>query len=219
MNQIYLTHASYISSIKQFIWNGVSELFFSKSYWDREETARLVLLPHTTLEANIGQIDGFLSQLPYKSHQNRVAYVGDWLKICPWVDRPATIISVDDEILKSCKSEESNPDPYSDIPEWSNRLSHHPQPTRLVLRVLVSPRLQERPHYRLVALFLVKRPFGKARSLMQRRLSILRTRLPVSQAPPTGWAQHHYIRIHVTHLNIRKWNVKSISCCDLYKQT
>jgi len=31
------------------------------------------------------QIDGFFIQLPYKCHQNRVASVGDWLKICPWV--------------------------------------------------------------------------------------------------------------------------------------
>ena len=27
----------------------------------------------TTLEATLGQIDGFFSQLPYKCHQNRVA--------------------------------------------------------------------------------------------------------------------------------------------------
>ena len=39
----------------------------------------------STLEANQGQIDGFLSQLPYNCHQNRVAYVGDGLEICPWV--------------------------------------------------------------------------------------------------------------------------------------
>jgi hypothetical protein len=31
----------------------------------------------TTLEATFGQIDGFLSQLPYKCHQNRVASEGD----------------------------------------------------------------------------------------------------------------------------------------------
>ena len=38
----------------------------------------------STLEATHGQMDVFLSQLQYKCHQNRVAYVGDWLKICPW---------------------------------------------------------------------------------------------------------------------------------------
>ena len=32
---------------------------------------------YPTLEATQGQIDGFLSQHPYKSLQNRVAYVGD----------------------------------------------------------------------------------------------------------------------------------------------
>jgi len=32
---------------------------------------------HPTLEATQGQIDGFLSQRPYKCHQNRVASVGD----------------------------------------------------------------------------------------------------------------------------------------------
>jgi len=32
------------------------------------------LLP--ALEATQGQMDGFFSQLPYKCHQNRVAYVG-----------------------------------------------------------------------------------------------------------------------------------------------
>ena len=37
------------------------------------------------MEATQGQIDGFFSQLPYKCHQNRVASVGDWLQICPWV--------------------------------------------------------------------------------------------------------------------------------------
>jgi len=31
----------------------------------------------TTLEATQGQMDGFFSQLPYKSHQNRVASVED----------------------------------------------------------------------------------------------------------------------------------------------
>ena len=37
------------------------------------------------LEATQGQIHGFFCQLQYKCHQNRVASVGDWLKICPWV--------------------------------------------------------------------------------------------------------------------------------------
>jgi len=36
-------------------------------------------------EATQGHMDGFCSQLPYKCHQNRVASVGDWLKLCPWV--------------------------------------------------------------------------------------------------------------------------------------
>ena len=40
---------------------------------------------HTTLEATQGQIDGFFSQLPYGRHQDRVASVGDGLKMCPWV--------------------------------------------------------------------------------------------------------------------------------------
>ena len=39
----------------------------------------------STLEANQGQIDGFFGQLPCKCHQNRVAPVGDGLKIWPWV--------------------------------------------------------------------------------------------------------------------------------------
>ena len=38
----------------------------------------------------MGQIDGFFSQLPYKRHHNRVAFVGDLLKICPWVARAIT---------------------------------------------------------------------------------------------------------------------------------
>ena len=40
---------------------------------------------YTALETTNGQMDGFFSQLSYKCHQNRVASVGDWLKICPWV--------------------------------------------------------------------------------------------------------------------------------------
>ena len=40
---------------------------------------------HTTLEAIQGQIAGFFGQVPYKCHQNRVASVGDGLKICSWV--------------------------------------------------------------------------------------------------------------------------------------
>jgi len=39
----------------------------------------------SALEATQGQIDGFCSQLPYKCHQNRVASVGDSLKIFPRV--------------------------------------------------------------------------------------------------------------------------------------
>ena len=31
----------------------------------------------STLEGTQGHIGGFFSQLPYKCHQNRVAYVGD----------------------------------------------------------------------------------------------------------------------------------------------
>ena len=34
----------------------------------------------STLEATQGQIDGFSSQLLYKYHQNRVAFVGGWLE-------------------------------------------------------------------------------------------------------------------------------------------
>ena len=34
-----------------------------------------IFLP--ALEATQGQMDGFLSQLPYKRHQNRVASLGD----------------------------------------------------------------------------------------------------------------------------------------------
>ena len=46
----------------------------------------LLLAPRpSTLEATQGQNDSFFSQLPYKCHQNRVASVGDWLEICPWV--------------------------------------------------------------------------------------------------------------------------------------
>jgi len=39
----------------------------------------------TTLEATQGQFDGFFCQLPYKCHHNRLASVGDGLKIFPWV--------------------------------------------------------------------------------------------------------------------------------------
>ena len=38
---------------------------------------RCTELRHSALEATQGQIDGFLSQLPYKCHQNRVASVTD----------------------------------------------------------------------------------------------------------------------------------------------
>ena len=37
----------------------------------------------SALEATQGQIDGFFGQLPYKYHQNRVASVGECVKICP----------------------------------------------------------------------------------------------------------------------------------------
>ena len=37
----------------------------------------------SALEATQGQMDGFLSQLPYKCHQNRVASVGDDLRSAP----------------------------------------------------------------------------------------------------------------------------------------
>ena len=40
----------------------------------------------TALEATWGQIDGFLSQHPYKCHLEEVASVGEWLKICPQLD-------------------------------------------------------------------------------------------------------------------------------------
>jgi hypothetical protein len=43
-----------------------------------------LVLP-TTLEASQGYIDGFSNQLPFKFHHNRVASVGDYLRICPWV--------------------------------------------------------------------------------------------------------------------------------------
>jgi hypothetical protein len=41
--------------------------------------------PVSTLEATQGQIGGLFSQLPHRCHQNRVASVGNQLKICPWV--------------------------------------------------------------------------------------------------------------------------------------
>ena len=46
-------------------------------------------------EATQGQIDDLFSQLPYKCHQNRVASVGDCLKICPWVTSGVFFITVD----------------------------------------------------------------------------------------------------------------------------
>jgi len=50
---------------------------------------QLVLSAHPSalpaLEATQEQLHGVFSQLPYKCHQNRVASVGDLLKICPWV--------------------------------------------------------------------------------------------------------------------------------------
>jgi len=44
-----------------------------------------VLASASTLETTQGQINGFFSQLPHTCHHNRVASVGDCLKICPWV--------------------------------------------------------------------------------------------------------------------------------------
>ena len=41
--------------------------------------------PDSSLQATQGQIDGFFSQLPYRCHQDRVASLGDQLKICAWV--------------------------------------------------------------------------------------------------------------------------------------
>ena len=43
----------------------------------RRHQLRPVISPLTTQEATQGQIDGFLSQLSYKCHQNRVASLGD----------------------------------------------------------------------------------------------------------------------------------------------
>jgi len=42
--------------------------------------------PKPALEATQGQMDGFLSQLPYKCHLEEVASVGDYFKICPQLD-------------------------------------------------------------------------------------------------------------------------------------
>ena len=42
--------------------------------------------PRAALEATQGQMDGSLSQLPYKCHLEEVASVGNWLKICPRLD-------------------------------------------------------------------------------------------------------------------------------------
>jgi len=38
------------------------------------------------MEATQGQINCFFNQLPYKCHLEEVAFVGDWLKICPQLD-------------------------------------------------------------------------------------------------------------------------------------
>ena len=46
--------------------------------------------PHLpTLEITQGQIDGFFSQLPYKSHLEEVVSAGDWHKNCPQPDSRA----------------------------------------------------------------------------------------------------------------------------------
>ena len=36
-------------------------------------------------------MDGFFSQLPYKYHLEKVAFAGDYLKICPQLDSRVTI--------------------------------------------------------------------------------------------------------------------------------
>ena len=49
----------------------------TESYWkDPEDTVQAVNVC-LALDATQGQIRGFLSQLSYKCHQNRVAFVGD----------------------------------------------------------------------------------------------------------------------------------------------
>ena len=53
--------------------------------WYKSRQLKKTIFASSTLESNQGQNDGLFSQLPYKYHQNRVASVGDWLKICPWV--------------------------------------------------------------------------------------------------------------------------------------
>ena len=52
-----------------------------------EERSKVLLSwSHSTLEATQGQIDGFLSQLPFRYCLSEVASVGDWLKICSWAE-------------------------------------------------------------------------------------------------------------------------------------
>ena len=44
-----------------------------------------VLKALPALEATQGQTDVFLSQLPYKCYFEEAAFVGNSLKLCPWV--------------------------------------------------------------------------------------------------------------------------------------
>ena len=55
------------------------EIVRGSGTWARRtlRTRRLASIFNRTPEATQGQIDGFISQLPYKYHQNRVASVGD----------------------------------------------------------------------------------------------------------------------------------------------
>ena len=57
----------------------------------------------------VGNPGGFVSQLPYKYHQNRVASVGDLLMVCPWVASRAAFLANSDNSSPS-------PDPYSRPP-------------------------------------------------------------------------------------------------------
>ena len=43
-------------------------------------------LSGSALEATQGQMNGFLSQIPYKCRLEEVASMGDYLKICPQLD-------------------------------------------------------------------------------------------------------------------------------------
>jgi hypothetical protein len=42
-------------------------------------------LSSSTLETTQGEMAGFFRHLPYKWYFQKVAFVGDWLKVCPWV--------------------------------------------------------------------------------------------------------------------------------------